>query len=130
LSYTQFQYSNMRINPAQIYSQGNATVQVDVQNVGSRPGVETVQLYLHERFAPISTPVKQLRGFARVALAPGEKKRVSFTLTPKDLMLLDRTMHWIVVPGTFDIMVGKSSADIELRGSLNVLDSGGLAGYR
>jgi beta-glucosidase len=130
LSYTQFQYSNMRINPAQIYSQGNATVQVDVQNVGSRPGVETVQLYLHERFAPISTPVKQLRGFARVALAPGEKKRVSFTLTPKDLMLLDRTMHWIVVPGTFDIMVGKSSTDIELRGSLNVLDSGGLAGYR
>jgi beta-glucosidase len=130
LSYTQFQYSNLRINPSQIYSEGSAKVEVDVQNTGNQPGTETVQLYLHERFAPVSTPVKQLRGFARVALAPGEKKTVSFTLRPKDLMLLDRNMHWVVVPGTFDIMVGKSSADIRLTGALNVAGSGGLAGYQ
>jgi beta-glucosidase len=130
LSYTQFQYSNLRMNPAQIYNEGKATVQVDVQNTGSRVGTETVQVYLHERFAPVSTPVKQLRGFARVALAPGEKKTVSFMLTPKDFMLLDRTMHWVVVPGTFDIMVGKSSADIQLTGALNIEGSGGLAGYQ
>lgn len=129
LSYTHFQYSNLRINPSQIQSEGNTQVQVDVENTGKRWGVETVQLYLHERFAPVSTPVKQLRGFERVALAPGEKKTVNFTLGPHDLMLLDRTMHWVVVPGTFDIMVGKSSADIPLTGTLQVNPSGGLAGY-
>lgn len=130
LSYTQFQYSDLRISPDQISSEGKATVQVDVRNTGRRAGTETVQLYLHERFAPVSTPVKQLRGFARIALAPGEKKTVSFTLTPKDLMLLDRNMHWVVAPGTFDIMIGKSSADIQLTGTLNVRGSGGLAGYQ
>ncbi|HTV57151.1 MAG TPA: glycoside hydrolase family 3 C-terminal domain-containing protein [Terriglobia bacterium] len=130
LSYTQFQYSNLRIDPAEIYGEGDARVQVDVQNTGSRTGTDIVQLYLHERFAPVSTPVKQLRGFARVTLAPGEKKSVSFAITPKDLMLLDRNMRWVVAPGTFDVMVGKSSADIELRGALNVKNSGDLAGYR
>jgi beta-glucosidase len=130
LSYTHFEYSNLRIDPPQIYSEGNTNVQVDVRNVGSRAGTETVQLYVHERFAPVSTPVKQLRGFARVALAPGETKTVSFTLTPKDLMLLDRSMHWVVVPGTFDIMIGKSAADIPLTATLNVQGSGLLAGYQ
>ena len=129
LSYTQFQYSNLRIDPPEIYSQGEAQVSVDVENTGKRAGVETVQLYLHERYAPVSTPVKQLRGFERVALEPGEKKTVIFRIGPEDLQLLDRNMHWVVVPGTFDIMVGKSSADIVLKGSLEVKGSGGLAGY-
>ncbi len=130
LSYTHFQVSNLRIDPAQIYSEGDAKVSVDVENVGKRAGVETVQLYLHERYAPVSTPVKQLRGFEQVALEPGQKKTVTFTLTPKDLQLLDRNMHWVVVPGTFDIMIGKSSADIVLRGALEVKSSGLLAGYQ
>jgi beta-glucosidase len=128
LSYTQFEYSNLRVDPAGIYSEGNSKVQVDVQNTGNRPGTETVQLYLHERFAPVSTPVKQLRGFARVALEPGEKKTISFTVGPEDLQLLDRDMHWVVVPGTFDVMVGKSSADIALQGTLEVKGSGGMVG--
>jgi beta-glucosidase len=130
LSYTHFEYSNLRIDPAQLNSQGNTKVHVDVENTGSRGGTETVQLYVHERFAPVSTPVKQLRGFSQVALAPGEKKTVTLTLGPKDLMLLDRTMHWVVVPGTFDIMIGKSSADIPLAGTLTVERSGLLAGYQ
>lgn len=129
LSYTQFDYSNLRIDPSRVQSEGDCKVQVDVQNTGGRPGTEAVQLYVHERFAPISTPVKQLSGFARVALAAGERKTVTFTLTPKDLMLLDRNMHWVVVPGTFDVMVGKSSADIRLTGILNVEGSGLLAGF-
>ena len=91
--------------------------------------METVQLYLHERYVPVATPVKQLRGFERVALEPGQKKAVTFTLGPEDLQLLDRNNHWVVVPGTFDIMIGKSSADIVLKGPLEVKDSGGLAGY-
>jgi beta-glucosidase len=120
LSYTQFQYSNLRIDPPQIYPAGNARVSVDVSNTGARAGTETVQLYVHQRFAPVSVPVKQLRGFARVSLEPGQKKTVNFTLGPEDLQLLDRDMRWKVVPGMFDIMIGKSSADIPLKGALEV----------
>ncbi len=127
LSYTQFQYSNLRIQPAQILNQGEAQVSVDVENTGKIAGVETVQLYLHELFTPISTPVKQLRGFERVTLDPGQKKAVTFTLGPEDLQLLDQEMRWVVSPGTFEIMVGKSSGEIPLRGTLEV-KYGGLAG--
>jgi beta-glucosidase len=129
LSYTHYQYTNLRIEPPQIYTGGSAKISVDVENAGKRAGVETVQLYVHERYAPVATPIKQLRGFERIALEPGEKKTVTMNLTPNDLMLLDRNMHWVVVPGIFDIMVGKSSADILLKGTLEVKDSGGLAGY-
>jgi beta-glucosidase len=129
LSYTEFRYSNLRIDPPEVDAGGEAHVSVDVENVGKRAGVETAQLYLHERFAPVSTPVKQLRGFRRVALNPGEKKTVTFTLTSEDLMLLDQDMHWAVVPGTFDIMIGKSSADIALKGTLEVKGMRKVAGY-
>ena len=126
LSYTQFRYSNLHIDPPEIYSGGTARVSVDVANTGKRAGVDVAQLYIHERFAPVSTPVKQLRGFERIVLKPGERKTVTFTLTPESLMLLDRDMHWRVVPGTFDIMVGQSSADIALRGALKVKALGEL----
>ncbi|TAM80948.1 MAG: beta-glucosidase [Acidobacteria bacterium] len=129
LSYTEFRYSNLRIDPPQVYGQGETHVKVDVQNTGKRAGVETVQLYLHEQYTPVATPVKQLHGFERVALEPGQTKTVTFTLGPEDLQLLDRDMHWVVVPGTFDIMVGKSSADIALKGTLEVKNSGLLGGY-
>lgn len=124
LSYTQFRYSNLHIEPAEIYTGGNARVTVDVSNAGQRAGVDTVQLYVHERFALVATPVKQLRGFKRVALGPGQRKTVTFTLGPDDLKLLDRDMRWRVVPGIFDIMIGKSSAEIPLEGTLRVMGSG------
>ena len=120
LSYTRFEYSNLRIAPAEIHPGGEARVSVDVKNTGERAGVETVQLYVHEKYAPVATPVKQLRGFARVALNPGETKTVSLNLMPEDLQLLDIDMHWRVVPGDFEVMVGKSSADINLQGILRV----------
>ena len=120
LSYTQFTYSNLRVEPAEIRAGGRARVVVDIRNTGARAGVETVQLYTHEKFAPVSTPVKQLRGFERVDLAPGETKTVTLTLTPEDLQLLDLDMRWRVVPGEFAIMVGKSSADLPLQGILKV----------
>ncbi len=120
LSYTDFKYSNLRVNPGQIYQGGNAKVSVDVTNIGKQSGVETVQLYVHERYTPVATPVRQLKGFQRVALNPGETKTVTLKLTPEDLMLLDRDMHWTVVPGIFDLMIGKSSADIVLSQPLQV----------
>jgi len=120
LSYTNYQYSNLRIEPATIHPGGNANVSVDVKNVGERGGEETFQLYVRESYAPVSLPVKQLRGFDRIALAPGETKTVTLTLTPEDLQLLDTDMQWRVVPGDFEIMVGKSSAEIPLRGVLKV----------
>jgi beta-glucosidase len=123
LSYTQFEYSNLRIEPSEIRTEGEVHVSVDVENTGKEAGIETVQLYVRERFTPVATPVKQLRGFERVTVNPGQKKTVSFTLGPEDLQLLDQDMHWRVVPGTFDIMVGKSSADISARSTLSVTTS-------
>jgi beta-glucosidase len=121
LSYTSYEYSKLRIEPKTIRPGGEARVSVDVRNIGERPGEETVQLYVRETYAPVSLPVKQLRGFERVALNPGETKTVTLTLTPEDLQLLDIDMHWRVVPGDFEIMMGKSSADIPLRGVLKVI---------
>jgi beta-glucosidase len=120
LSYTDFAYSDLRIEPAQIHPGGEARVSVDVKNTGGRAGVETVQLYVHEQYAPVSTPVKQLRGFERVALQPGETKTVRLKLTPEELQLLDIDMRWRVVPGDFEIMVGKSAAEIPVQGILKV----------
>jgi beta-glucosidase len=121
LSYTQYEYSKLRIDPPQIHPQGTARVTVDVKNTGERAGTETVQLYIHEATGPVATPVKQLRGFERLDLKPGETKSVTLTLTPEDLQLLDRDMHWRVVPGDFEIMVGKSSEDLPLKGVLTVV---------
>jgi beta-glucosidase len=120
LSYTQFKLSNLHFDSPRIRAGGNARVQLEVTNTGDRSGMETVQLYLHERFAPVSTAYEQLRGFQKVALNAGETKTVEFTLTPEDLMLLDLNMHWTVVPGIFDIMVGSSSADLPLKSTLEV----------
>ena len=126
LSYTHFTYSNLRISPQQISPHANAEVSVDVTNAGKRSGVETVQMYLHERYTPVAIPVKNLRGFQRVTLDPGETKTVTMKITPDDLMLLDEDMHWKVVPGTFDVMIGKSSAEIVLTRPLQV-EGRGLA---
>jgi beta-glucosidase len=120
LSFTGFEYSGLRIEPAEIRPGGEARVTLNVKNVGDRAGVETVQLYLHESYAPVSTPVKQLRGFERVELNPGETKSVTFKLTPEDLQLLDIDLNWRVVPGDFEIMIGKSSAEIVLQDILKV----------
>lgn len=120
LSYTEFKYSNLRVVPGQISTDGSASVSVDVTNTGKRAGVETVQLYLHERYTPVAIPVKSLRGFERVELSPGETKTATMRLTPEEMQLLDSDLHWRVVPGTFNVMVGKSSADIVLTGSFEV----------
>lgn len=122
LSYTQFEYSNLRIDPPETGPAGTAQVSVDVKNIGARAGDEVVQLYIHDVVGTVSTPVKQLRGFQRVSLQPGETKTAEFALGPEDLSLLNRDMHWVVEPGDFEIMVGSSSEDIQARGVLHVKD--------
>jgi beta-glucosidase len=120
LSYTQFEYSNLRIEPPESGPAGTVRVSVDVKNIGARAGDEVVQLYIHDVVGTVSTPVKQLRGFQRVSLQPGESKTVDFALGPEDLALLNRDMHWVVEPGDFEMMVGSSSEDIRARGVLQM----------
>lgn len=120
LSYTKFRYSNLHIDRPQINLGGEVKVTVDVRNTGERSGTETVQLYLHERYAPISLAVNQLRGFERVSLNSGETKTATFTIRPEHMMLLDRDMLWKVAPGTFDVLIGTSAEDIVLRDSYEV----------
>ncbi len=121
LSYTEFRYSNLRIDPAQVFQGASARVNVDVQNVGHRTGTDVVQMYLHEKYAPVSLPVRQLRGFERVTLEPGETKTVTLTVRPEDLMFLDRDMLWKVAPGTFEVMIGSAADHIALRDSLTIM---------
>ncbi len=109
LSYTTFRLDHLRVDPAAIGTGGETTVRVDVTNSGSREGDEVVELYIHQRVASVTRPVMELRGFQRLRLKPAEMKRVEFKLTPRDLQMLNRDMHWVVEPGVFDIMVGPSS---------------------
>ena len=109
LSYTTFRFDNLRVEPAEIVSNGTAKVSVDVTNSGSREGDEVPQLYIHQRVAEVTQPVMQLRGFQRINLKPGEKKTVEFTINPDMLSMLNIDMHRVVEPGVFDVMVGPSS---------------------
>ena len=122
LSYTSFKYSNLQIRPATIKPAGEVTIGVDVENVGERDGKEVVQLYINDVLSSVSTPVKELKRFEKIALCAGEKKHVVFQLTSEDLRLLDRNMEWKVEPGTFEVEIGHSSQDIRLRGEFTVIE--------
>jgi beta-xylosidase len=111
LTYTQFRFENVRVEPKSIRTGGDAKVFVDITNTGRRAGDEVAQLYIHQRVASRTRPVKELRGFKRLTLDPGQKTTVEFTLTPHDLSLIDFNMKRMVEPGTFDIMVGPNSVD-------------------
>jgi len=121
LSYTTFDYSNLKITPQKENSQGTIHVSFDVKNTGQREGDEVVQMYIHEKVTSVTTYEKQLRGFDRVRLNPGETKTVNFTLMPDDLSIWNRDMHFVVEPGTFKVMIGASSEDIKLNGEFEIL---------
>ena len=120
LSYTRFEYSNLRITPDTIGPRASAVVRCTVTNAGRRAGDEVAQLYIHDVLASAGRPVMQLEGFRRLHLEPGQSAQVSFRLGPDELHMLDGTMHWTVEPGRFRVMVGASSRDIRLRGFLMV----------
>jgi beta-glucosidase len=113
LSYTTFEYSNLRVSPAQIGPGGRSEVSVTVRNTGRRAGDEVVQLYVRDLVSSVTRPVKELKDFRRVSLAPGESRTVTFTVTPDKLSFLDINMNRVVEPGAFDIMVGTSSVKFQ-----------------
>jgi len=120
LSYTTFEYSNLKVTPGQIPVNGTATVNVTVKNTGTVEGTEVVQLYIQDKVGSVTTPAKSLRGFSRVSLKPGEEKEIQLALTNDDLSLWNREMKRVVEPGEFKIMVGSASNDIRQEGILTV----------
>ena len=109
LSYTRFQLSNLQLSSKTIKADGHLTVSVEVENAGRRDGDEVVQLYLHDVAATVTRPVKELKGFQRVTLKAGQRQRVEFALTPKELGFYNREMKFAVEPGQFKVFVGASS---------------------
>ena len=122
LSYTTFEYSDMEISPKVITPEQEATVSLKVTNTGKRAGDEVVQLYIRDVLSSVTTYEKNLAGFERIHLNPGETKTVSFSIDRKQLELLDKHMEWTVEPGEFVLMAGASSEDIRQSVVLEVED--------
>jgi beta-glucosidase len=110
LSYTTFSVTNLRVDRSTVSRSGAVRASVDVTNTGSRAGDEVVQLYLHDPVASISQPVRRLRGFERVTLAPGAKRTLTFTLDRDDFGFYDNRGRFVVEPGRIDLFAGSSSA--------------------
>jgi beta-glucosidase len=121
LSYTTFKYSNLRVASDTIGPEGQTKVSVDLTNSGTIRGDEVAQLYIHQKISSVTRPVKELRGFHRISLSPGESKTIEFTLGPKDLSYLNREMQPVVEPGTFELMAGGNSVDL-ITTTLNVVN--------
>ena len=115
LSYTTFEYSPPRLRTEQIRQDGAVEVTISVRNTGDRAGVEVVQLYVHDEVRSVTQPVQELKGFARVELAPGQTSVVTFVLRPDDLRVWGLDDAWTVEPGWFTVMVGSSSLDAMTR---------------
>lgn len=118
LSYTTYSYSEPVLAQNTIRKDGKTTVSFDVTNTGQREGTEIVQLYIQDEYASVTRPVKELKNFDRITLKPGETKKVSFDITPKELQFFGTEGKWIVEPGTFKIMVGGSSRDQDLKSTI------------
>ena len=121
LSYTEFKYSDLKITPKEVGPGGEVAVSFTLENVGTRAGAEVCQLYVRDIVASVARPVKELKGFVKVELAPGEKVRVKFKLPMELLAFYDRHMRLVVEPGDFEVMVGASSEDIKLKGRFTII---------
>jgi len=115
LSYTDFTYSGLQLSKPAIANGENLLVTFKIKNTGKLPGDEVVQLYLHDELASVARPVKELKGFQRVRLNPGEEKQLQFMITPDLLTMLDINLKEVIEPGKFRLMIGSSSTDIRLR---------------
>ena len=113
LSYTSFDVGAPHLSTAHMPLDGAVTVSVDVRNTGSRAGDETVQVYVHQRVGSVTRPIKELKAFQRVTLAPGESKTLSLTLPNQAFRMWNLDMRRVVEPGAFDLMVGDNSVDLK-----------------
>ena len=121
LSYTKFDYRDLAVAPAKVAPGGAVQVSLTVRNRGARAGAEVVQLYLHDVQASVDRPPKELKGFRRVALAPGESRRVTLTVDQAAMSFFDpKKDDWVAEPGAFEVLVGASSADIRLKGAFEL----------
>lgn len=130
LSYTTFAYSDLRISEKEVDAQGSITIEVSVFNTGAYEGDEVVQLYLSDRYADMTRPVKELAGFQRVSLKPGQKKTIVFEVRANQMAFLDRDMRWKVEKGVIGVEVGSSSADIRLTGEYSVINDSWIEGRK
>ena len=118
LSYTRFQYSDLQISPRESPTPDSVGVSFEVKNVGRRAGAEVAELYVGDPHSSVPRPVKELKGFSKVFLRPGEEKKVTLTLNRRSFAYYDvKNKQWTAEPGPFSILVGRSSAQIELNGS-------------
>jgi beta-glucosidase len=122
LSYTSFEYSNLKLSESSIRLNGSVRVFADIRNTGSVKGDEVVQLYIHYTVGSVSMPLKELKGFKRITVEPGKTKTVVFDLTPELLSMWNKDMKWVVEPGVFEILVGGSSDDVRLKADLVVTE--------
>ncbi|MDE3056691.1 MAG: beta-glucosidase BglX [Bacteroidota bacterium] len=113
LSYTKFEYGNLRLSAEEISPTDSLTVSVDVNNAGTRDGEEVAQLYIRDEYGSVTRPVEELKGFKKIFLKAGATKTVSFTLTPESLSMLNIKMEKVVEPGTFKVFVGTNSVDVK-----------------
>lgn len=120
LSYTQFTYSDFKLDKADAKAGDIINVSVKITNSGDRAGDEVVQLYTHDLVASRTRPVKELKGFKRLSLKAGESTRVNFALSANQLGFYDTDMKYVLEPGVFDVMLGSSSQDIRGQGKLNI----------
>ena len=120
LSYTQFDYADLSINRAQATTGEKVEVSFKLKNCGSVAGDEVAQLYVRDEFACMPRPVKELKGYVRLFLQPGETRKVTFALPVDQLAFYDVDLNLVLEPGKIQIMVGSSSEDIRLRGELEI----------
>ncbi|MCK9410665.1 MAG: glycoside hydrolase family 3 C-terminal domain-containing protein [Prolixibacteraceae bacterium] len=118
LSYTQFEYSNLRIDQNRLSEKDTVKLSVRVKNIGDRAGKEVVQVYINDKVSSVTTPVKVLKGFNKVNIVPNETVSVSFLIPCNELGLWDKDMNYVIEPGEFEIMIGASAEDIRLSGSI------------
>lgn len=120
LSYTRFEFSDLQLNAPAVEMGGSVTVSATVTNTGSRPGDEVVQLYTRDVLASVTRPVKELKGFRRIALQPGQSKTVTFTLHTHQFGFYNGEMAFVVEPGQIEVMVGNSSQHLPLTGAFEI----------
>lgn len=122
LSYTTFEYSNLKLSSTKIRPEESIDIEFDITNTGKYKGDEIVQLYIHDKWSSITVYERMLRGFERVTLNPGETKRVKMTLEPRHFTMLNRQMKPVIEPGLFDIYIAASSTDVRLVETITIID--------